>query len=154
MAYSLAKGDLVVMFEDDDLSESTRVEKQVNEFMKDPDLGVSTCSMYIIDANGNMKGTYFEPPRNQYWFRFTELLNNYVAYSTIMVNKTLVGDAFYFEYRPTEDWYLWLKLIFEGEGKGNKVKFGHLFERLVYYRDHPYKANKDFIFPIDYVKNF
>jgi len=106
--------------------------------------------MYIINEDGEEKGTYFEPHKNMKWFRFSETIINYIASPTIMVNKTLLGDAIYNEYIPTEDWYLWLKLMYEGDSNGNFVKFGHVYERLVFYRVHQKQVTNKIGFPIQY----
>lgn len=61
---------------------------------------------------------------------------NYVGQPSVMMNKTRLGNAILYDYMLTEDWYLWLRLIGEGDQLGRPVKFGHIYDRLQYYRRH------------------
>jgi len=65
-----------------------------------------------------------------------EIIENVVGHPSVMLNKTLLGNEALYEYMTTEDWYLWIRLLTEGDYEGKPVKFGHIYERLHYYRIH------------------
>lgn len=52
-AIEMAKGDLVVFIDSDDLLRPDHIEKAVIAFERDPDLGLFCCDSTMIDADGN-----------------------------------------------------------------------------------------------------
>ena len=86
-------------------------------------------------------GQYLRPftqtPKNSEWLRLMFLFGCMIGHPSVMLNKSLLGDLGYYSYvGDSADWYLWLKLLFEGDGKGGPVRFKHIYEPLVLYRRH------------------
>jgi glycosyltransferase involved in cell wall biosynthesis len=131
---SLATGDFIAFQDADDFSESTRLEKQMEEFRKDPSLGVCGTNLTAVNENGvamfcsnylcdhdsiksdMLKGNYSMIP-NSFLFK-REILNTIGLYHE------------YWDRIGAEDFY-WAWLIME------KYKLINISLPFYYYRYHP-----------------
>ena len=116
--------------DDDDVMHPQRLEKQVAEFLSDPGLAVASVSMVDIDSKGSVVGPHPAPSGNAEWFRLSSLFSNQLGFSNVMLNKQTLGDIALQEYIQSPEWYLWLRLLFQGDRKGNPARFKHVYEPL------------------------
>jgi len=130
---SIAKGKYIARMDADDISDTSRFEKQVNFLEMHPDVGVIGTYMKEIDENGNPNPlSTFEPPKEHdliAWHMLFECC--VIAHPTVMVRRTLfdrIGG-----YNPhfihVEDAELWSRLVFI-------TQFSNLPEFLFYRRWH------------------
>ena len=91
--------------------------------------------MDYVDFQGNYLGPYASPHRNPEWFKVQAIFGNVLGNGCLTLNWKLLGESALYEYLTTEDWYLWLRLFFEGAGR--PVKFKHVYEPVLnHYRRH------------------
>jgi len=113
--YLEARGDYVAVMDDDDLMLPERIEKSVREFLHDPGLGIVSVGMSYVNASGGYMGSFAKPPQNYEWFRLQLLFGNVIGNPNVMLNKKLLGEVGCYDFVFGADWYLWLKLIFDGD---------------------------------------
>lgn len=130
--FSLCKGELVTFQDADDISVSDRIEKQVNEFLKDKDLGVCTSNSVMIDSAGNKI-------MSRKWAIDYEKFRTDVDYeallcgATIMLKNDLLKEiGLYHEYFNRlggEDYEWFFRTVCKGKGV-------HVNDELYFYRIH------------------
>lgn len=129
---AMAKGKYIVRMDSDDVSEPTRIEKQV-AFMERPEnVRVGVCGSYcsIIDKEGKQGAIKKFPVTDQeirkaIWYR------NPIQHSSAIIRKEAiqaVGD-YHEEFLQSEDFELWLRI-------GTKYEFRNIPEVLLRYRIH------------------
>lgn len=131
---SLAKGSFFALNDADDLSESTRFEKQIAVFNNHPNVAV--CGSWILNFGDNMDSYVFEAPQNPIDIKLLFLSYDCLANSSAMFRKSCVEDLEYQkEYVPAEDYKLWSEVIV-------KQDFFIIQEALVHYRQHENNISK------------
>ncbi len=130
--FSLCKGALVSFQDADDISVPDRIEKQVNEFLKDKELGVCTCNSVMIDSDG-------KKIMSRKWaidyekFRTAADYEALLCGATIMLKNDLLKEiGLYHEYFNRlggEDYEWFFRAICKGKGV-------HLNDELYSYRIH------------------
>lgn len=128
------KGKYIARMDADDISEPTRIEKQVAFLEKNPDVILVGTQSHIIDENGDKIGDKIFPvtPDKIYreYFTFHPILH-----PSVMIRKSLVPQKEYLYenlYSINDDYYTFFKLLQYG-------KFSNINEQLLHYRMH--KAN-------------
>jgi glycosyltransferase involved in cell wall biosynthesis len=130
--FLLCKGELVTFQDADDSSVTDRIEKQVNEFLKDKDLSVCTSNSVMIDSAG-------KKIMSRKWaidyekFRSDADYEALLCGATIMLKNTLLKEiGLYHEYfnRLGGEDYEW---FFRAACKGKGM---HLNDELYLYRIH------------------
>lgn len=110
---SIAKGEFIARMDADDISHTSRFEKQVFFLDAHPDVGVLGTFMEQIDETGNIL-SIFEPPEDHDLIAWCMVFDCVVAHATIMARRTLLDDVG--RYNPifihAEDTELWSRLIF------------------------------------------
>lgn len=128
--FSLAKGELITIQDGDDWSEINRIEKQVEAFLRDEELGACGTNYYRVIINGDMHvNTSLTADIKE---TNSHKLN--MCPATIMIKKSVYteigGLNLYFDKLFAEDRY-WIYLITE------KFKTLCLATPLYYYRQNP-----------------
>ncbi len=130
--FSLCNGELVTFQDADDISVYDRIEKQVNEFLKDKDLGICTTNSVMIDSVG-------KKIMSRKWaidyekFRTDEDYEVLLCGATIMLKNDLLKEiGLYHEYFNRlggEDYEWFFRAVCKGKGF-------HLNDELYSYRIH------------------
>lgn len=128
-----ARGDLVAMFDADDIAEPDRLAKQVRFLERHPEVTVLGSQIRIIDQDGRPRG-YRQFPLNHE--AILHALPSFVPLShpSVMLRKRPVlaaGGYCFHEYPAAEDYELWSRLAQRGE------RFANHPEALLRYRVHP-----------------
>lgn len=106
----LAKGNFIALNDADDLSESTRFEKQIAVFKSQPNVAV--CGSWILNFGENMESYVFQAPENPTDIKLTFLSYDCLANSSAMFRKSCVENLEYQkEFVPAEDYKLWSEVI-------------------------------------------
>lgn len=130
----LAKGTFIALNDADDLSETTRFEKQVAIFNQQPNVAV--CGSWITVFGDAMETYVFEAPEHPIEIKLTFLSYDCLANSSAMFRKSCVENLEYQkEYVPAEDYKLWSEVIV-------KHDFNIIQEALVRYRQHENNISK------------
>lgn len=125
-----SSGALIARQDQDDISKSTRIEKQVKRFTKNPDLVLLGTQGWVINEAGDMIGKINFPLSN-HDLNYTLNFYNPFVHTSVMIRakvlKEIGGYSENLKMQPPEDFELW----------GRIKDFGHienLKERLVEYR--------------------
>jgi glycosyltransferase involved in cell wall biosynthesis len=108
--FSKASGDYITFQDADDVSVENRLEIQINEFLKDPELGLCTSNCKLVKKNGKLISVRNEMVDYEK-FKSDFHYNPLICCATIMVKKSIVDDVGYyhpfFDRLGAED-YEWL----------------------------------------------
>jgi glycosyltransferase involved in cell wall biosynthesis len=127
-----ARGELVATLDADDVSEPSRISRQVRYLEEHPDVAVVGTQLAIIDTQGRTIGKRVYPTTH------TDILAamprfNPIAQPSVMFRKEAVVAAggYCYDRYPAEDYELWSRLATRG------TRFANLAEPLLKYRLHP-----------------
>lgn len=130
--FLLCKGELVTFQDADDISVLDRIEKQVNEFLKDKELGVCTTNSVMIDPAGK-KIISRKWAIDYEKFRTDADYEALLCGATIMLKNDLMKEiGLYHEYFNRlggEDYEWFFRAVCKGKGS-------HLNDELYSYRIH------------------
>ena len=121
-----AKGDYVAIFDHDDISLPTRLEKEVKVLDDCPEIGVVSCNIQLLST---LEVTDYPLCNND--IKIMMLQGNYVAHTGAMIRKSVLlkyNIQWEEQYTPEEDYVLWARLL-------DKTMFLNLKEPLIQYRD-------------------
>ncbi len=130
---ALARGELVATLDADDVSEPTRISRQVRFFQEHPEVTVVGTQLDMIDAEGRMVGSRVYPTTHEAILAAMPRFNP-IAQPSVMFRKDAIvaaGGYGYDRYPAVEDYDLWSRLAKSG------VRFANLPEPLLKYRLHP-----------------
>lgn len=127
---SIAKGVFVARMDHDDVADAHRFEKQINEFVKDPDLVI--CGSFIKTFE-NSKEEFISHMQSTH----AQILSSIFftcpfAHPTVMMKKEALlklNTVYREDYPHSEDYDLWSRLVFSGKCK-------NIPEYLLNYRVH------------------
>lgn len=130
LGLSLAKAELVAMFDADDVCHPERLAMQFEQLQSDPDLGVLGSQLTILDETDRPTGA------RRYHLAHQDIvatlhIHNPLAHPSVMLRKSVVVDAGGYRNRVCEDYDLWCRLA-----KGG-VRFANHPQALLSYRVHP-----------------
>lgn len=111
----MAKGDILIRHDQDDISLPGRIARQVQALDEDPTLGVVGCWAEIIDENGVRDGRTHCHPTELAALRTEVLFNTPFVHSSVAIRKStlqaLGGYSTDPERQPPEDFELWSRLL-------------------------------------------
>ncbi len=164
--FSLGKGELVTFQDADDISVSDRIEKQVNEFLKDKELGICTSNSVMIDSAG-------KKIMSRKWAIDYDKFRNDADYeallcgATIMLKNDLLKEiGLYHEYFNRlggEDYEWFFRAVCKGKGvhlndelylyriHNSAVKVNNTAPRTIYIHDIIHEIRKHFILKGEYL---
>lgn len=164
--FSLCKGDLVTFQDADDISVLDRIEKQVNEFLKDKELEVCTTNSVMIDFEG-------KKIMSRKWaidyekFRTDADYEVLLCGATIMLKNDLLKEiglySEYFNRLGGEDYEWFFRAVCNGKGvhindelysyriHNSAVKVNNTSPRTVYIHDIIHEIRKRFILHNEYL---
>jgi len=131
-ALNIAKGKYVARMDADDISQPTRLEKQVAMLEVNPDIFLVGSNATVIDRDNHIIGQKAEPLTSdaiyKAYFTFHPLIHPTVMLRRIMPN----GKPFnyHIKYSANNDYYTFFSLICQG------FQFANLEESLLLYRIH------------------
>lgn len=130
---SKAQGEYIAFCDDDDLWMPDKLERQLQEFEKDSQIGLVCTNLINFDENGE-HGKIVTNELKDSDFTFESLIwRNRIVCSSILVKKKVIDDVGVMDESPefftAEDYELWLRIA-----KKYKVKYISL--PLVKYRNH------------------
>ncbi len=127
-----AHGEYIAFCDDDDLWYSTKLEKQLLEFAKDPNIGLVCTNAMEFSQSGNIGILYPHVKEDFFTFRYL-MHSNKVISSSVMVRKDVLEHAGVFDENrdlfAIEDYDLWLRIV-------NHYKIRFLQAPLIKYRVH------------------
>lgn len=134
-----AQGDYIAFLDADDLWEPTKIEKQVKLLDNNPEVGLVYTGVAIIDSQGIPTGRIVQGKAEGYiWKELTQ--KNFVESGSVaMVRRNCFETVGNFDCHLrsfVEDWDMWLRIAVD-------YPFKVVKEPLVYYRQHPNSASKN-----------
>jgi glycosyltransferase involved in cell wall biosynthesis len=141
----MARGEYVAIFDHDDISVPTRLEKEVAYLDAHPEIGVVSGWLQYFDKDNHVHQT----PQDDGDIRIMLTDNCWVAHTAAMIRKPiLVDNNIEYEsfYSPAEDYQLWARLI-------DVTKFHNIQEVLVNYRTYSTNTSNTQKNKMDYMWN-
>ncbi|WP_319423431.1 glycosyltransferase family 2 protein [Pleurocapsa sp. FMAR1] len=135
-----AQGEYIAFLDDDDLWESTKLEKQVNVLDENPEVGLVYTWVSLIDSDGKPRGRIWcNSEEGNVWKKLLE--HNIVESGSVaMVRHSCYQSVGLYDCTlPSsyaEDWDMWLRIAAQ-------YHFQVILEPLVYYRDTPSSLSKN-----------
>lgn len=126
---SYATGELITNLDDDDMFLPQKVERQVEMFMKRPEIGICATGVYYIDANDQITGTYIPPKLRQETQVLKLLRYCFFIQSSVMIDRKCHEKLGGYKLMYSEDYDFWLRVALHYE-------IGVVKELLTKYRRH------------------
>jgi glycosyltransferase involved in cell wall biosynthesis len=119
-------GELISFLDDDDVMDHNKILWSVEEFKKNPKIGM-TCGNYRILVHGVLRPPFYRKAPIINWNTLMKI--NYVASGSATVSRKVLEDVGLFDERfwIGEDYSLWLKI-------SEKFKISYINKILYYYR--------------------
>jgi len=131
----LAQGKYIVRMDQDDISYSERLSKQVDFMEKHPEVGV--CGSWVKLIGKNAGQIWDIPPSNSDIIKCLLLFSSYIFHPTVIIRKNLL-KKYNLYYNPAflhaEDYDLWCRI-------SEYSQISNLQEILLYYRIHSEKMS-------------
>lgn len=125
-----ARGKYIARMDSDDISETTRLEKQVNFLESSAEYGI--VGSHVKTIGGNHPGSIWRYPLDDDDVRVYMLVNSPFAHPVVMIRKEILDKHklnYLTFYEPCEDYKLWTDLLKVAKGK-------NIDEALLSYRLH------------------
>lgn len=125
-----AKGKYIARMDADDISEPTRLEKQVHFLENNPDYGIVGSFLKPIE-NGDLKAMWSYPVEHQDIVSWMVIDSPFVHPAIMMRKEVLIKNKLNYNscFEPCEDYQLWFQLL-------KCTKGYNINEPLIYYRLH------------------
>ena len=130
MGIQETRGVYIARMDSDDISEPTRIEKQINYFRLNSSCKVLGSRAKYINEDGNIIGISPKIPRNKNIYK-SMYFNNILIHPSAMIDAEFIKKLGGYSNQPSEDYELWLRCL-ELDIKSLAI----LDEELIYYRLH------------------
>lgn len=107
----MAQGRFLAFLDSDDLWHSEKLEKQL-QFMTERNIGFSYSSYDCVDETGNFLKKNVNAAGDLDYDAY--LRNTIIGCSTVMLDKTIVGEVVVPNFRTSEDTATWLNILKKG----------------------------------------
>ena len=107
----MAKGHFLAFLDSDDLWHPEKLEQQL-QFMTERNIGFSYSSYDCVDENGNPLEKTVKAAGDLDYDAY--LRNTIIGCSTVMLDKTIVGEVVVPNFRTSEDTATWLNILKKG----------------------------------------
>lgn len=107
----MAQGQFLAFLDADDIWHPEKLEKQL-KFMIEKNVGFTYSTYDWIDEDGKILNKFINTIGNLDYE--TYLRNTIIGCSTVMVNKTIIGDVTVPKFRTSEDTATWLDILRKG----------------------------------------
>lgn len=125
----MAKGSLIARMDADDISDPTRIEKQVDFLMKNKQVFMVGSSADVIDKQGKIIGEKLMPENNEQIYNEYMVFHPIIHPSVVFRNNVIKRKNFYLsKFSANNDYYTFFNLISQGR------VFANLPEKLLKYR--------------------
>lgn len=116
--FSIAKGKYIAVLDSDDLAHPSRLQIQLNEMNKDPELALVASNFKIINNNNKIIKT-IKINYNENNFRLNFPIRNSICFSSIMFKKEILRKIKFFNkyYSYSNDYYFLLKVFLKSKIK-------------------------------------
>ena len=132
----IANGKYIAMFDSDDISTSTKFEKQINFLEKNPEYGMVGCCVETINSKSEKTKKSYKLKAKPGEIPSILLFRNYFINSAVVFRKEIIQDFVYpTGYDIVEDYYLWIFI-------SKRSKVWNLSEYLIKYRIHDSSITK------------
>ena len=137
MGLDLARADIVVRMDGDDICELTRFEDQYRYLLKNKDIDIVGSFVTLIDHNGKKTGEK-KKPLDYKSIKKDAFLYSPLVHPAVMFRKKAVLELGKYDeqYSYCQDYDLWLRAIYSGYKASNIPKF------LLKYRIHENSSSK------------
>lgn len=127
-AISVAKGKYIARMDADDIAFPTRLEKQILFMNENPEIGMSGCSVDIIDEEGNYSGV-LKHPLSDRSIRKKLIKRNCFVHPAVIFRREIFDNGLSYDNRfsCSQDYDLWFRIA-------DKYKVGNIDETLLGYR--------------------
>jgi len=107
-----ATGEYLAFVDCDDLYYPEKIGHCVDYLEKNPRFGFVYTAASFIDEHGSIVGQYDHPRSKEGNITASLILGNFICNSTVMIKRTVLDKAGYFDEKifPPADWDLWLRL--------------------------------------------
>ena len=122
----IAKYDLIVRMDSDDISYPNKFEVQLKYFENDPSIDILSTQYLLFENNFKFK---INLPTQHVDIYKSLSLHSTINHSGVMYKKSIIIDSGAYNYTPSEDYDLWLRIK-------DKVKFACTSEILMDVRYH------------------
>jgi len=131
-----SKGTYIARMDSDDISELSRIEKQINYFKANASCQVLGSRAKFINEDGKPIGTSPQNPKNKN-IKKLMYLNNLVIHPSVMINADFIRKIGGYSNQPSEDYEMWLRCL-----ELDKNSIAILDEELIQYRIHQNQISK------------
>lgn len=121
----IAKGNYLARMDADDIAIKERFEKQINEFVANPQTVVVGTNYFLLNKN---KKSYKKYNSESDYLKANLLFSTCFCHPTVMINRLLLSELSYdSRFKHAEDYHLWTQLV--GKGRFTNLQVGLLIYR-------------------------
>jgi hypothetical protein len=107
---TVASADLVAFIDDDDRWLPQKVRRQVEAFVRRPEIGLVTCDYFVVDESASESTVVYRGP-STFTAAQVQWMNFPGGFSFVMARRSALGDELRLDetFPSVEDWDLWLR---------------------------------------------